>query len=63
MRKFAIFLLMSAAAGCANGPATPDEVCLTLDPIRPTVAEIDAMSDETVLQILAFNEWLALRCR
>ena len=57
------FLLMSAVAGCGNGLETADELCLTMKPIRPTMAEIDALSDDTVLQILAYNEWLALRCR
>ena len=44
---------MLAVSGCANGPE--DSFCLIAQPIRPTVADADTMSDSLVDQVDAHN--------
>lgn len=49
-----ILAAMSFATGCAGGPVT--DGCEWVRAIRPTAADVDAMSDSLAGQILAHNE-------
>lgn len=58
-------LILAAAlllAGCSERVVYVSDGCLWAQPIRPTAAEIAAMTAETVQQILAHNEKGAAVC-
>ena len=48
--------IASAVIGCANGPETRTGACTVFKPIRPTAADIEAVSFQLVEQILVHNE-------
>ena len=50
---------LSLASGCASNP----DWCLTNEPYRPgSVAELNALSDENVEQLLTKNQFGAKNC-
>ncbi len=57
--KYAVLILMLFVAGCATGPATD---CAGFKPIRPTPADVDAVSDRLAAEILAHNEFGRAHC-
>ena len=58
IRSLALILLLAASA-CAPGPGTG---CDGWKPIRPDPADVDAMSDRLVEDILGHNEHGASVC-
>lgn len=56
----AIYLTTSVVAGCATGPAND---CEWAEPIRPSAASVEAMSDKTVQRVLAHNEAWKAACQ
>lgn len=59
MAKIAALVLIAALAGCATARGT---FCHIADPIRPSPAAIDAMSDAEVSAALAHNRKGATLC-
>lgn len=62
MGKGLIVAAALALAGCGERIVYVSDGCLWAEPIRPTTAEIAAMTAETVRQILAHNEKGAAVC-
>lgn len=62
MTRYAVFLLPLAVAACASGPAPTSEPCAGWLPIRPTLADVDTMSEALVDQVLSHNEHGARVC-
>ena len=54
-------LLLPLVGSCASGPAS-DTFCVINEPLRPTPAQIFAMSDEDVRKALTHNRTGAKRC-
>lgn len=54
-----LLILPLAVSGCASGAG---DACLPWQPIWPTAADVDVISDELVAQILAHNETGAMVC-
>ena len=54
-------LLLLLVTSCAHGPAI-DTFCVINEPLRPTPAQIFAMSDEDVRKALTRNRTGAKRC-
>jgi len=48
-----VLILTSVVSGCASGPTTD---CAWAEPVRPSAESVEAMSDETVAEILEHNE-------
>jgi hypothetical protein len=57
-----VCLLSMLSASCQSGPRA-DVWCATNDPHRPSKAEIAAMSDARVKQVLAHNRLGQKRCQ
>lgn len=53
--------LCAFVSGCQNGSPV-DSFCLVSEPIRPTRAQFNAMSDAEARRTLAHNEYGAKRC-
>lgn len=63
LRKIiAAVLLTNAVAGCAAGRATTEAACSGFKPIRPTTADVGAISDKLAGQILDHNAFGARAC-
>jgi len=60
MRLLALPLLLFVS-GCQSGSPV-DSFCLVSEPIRPTQAQFNAMSDAEARRTLAHNEFGAKRC-
>lgn len=54
-------LLMPLVASCASGPAI-DTFCVINEPMRPSLKQIAALSDQQVAQMLVHNRTGARRC-
>lgn len=57
--RWSVLALMLVVTSCASGR---DEWCLLNRPQRPSAAEIAAMSDERVAEVLGHNRYGAKRC-
>ena len=61
--KFVVLSLALLVTACAGGlPAADGIPCAALAPIRPTAADVDAISGELVDQVLRFNDLGAAVC-
>lgn len=56
----ALVLLVSS---CASGPRVTVTACEAFRPIRPTLADLDVISDSLAVQLAAHNETGAELCR
>lgn len=57
--RWMLFPLLLVVTSCNGGP---DSWCLTNRPQRPSAAEIAAMTDARVAEVLAYNRLGARRC-
>ena len=63
MKTFAIVVLMAALALALPACTTSADPCAGFKPIRPAIADVNAMSGGLARQIVAHNETGAALCR